>query len=41
MGDHCAATLRLWPERFLQRAAEVRELRFDEVFQRVSSSAFA
>ncbi|MDQ1059055.1 cyclopropane fatty-acyl-phospholipid synthase-like methyltransferase [Arthrobacter globiformis] len=41
MGDHCAATLRLWEEGFLQRAAEMRELGFDEVFQRVSRSAFA
>lgn len=35
MGDHYAATLRLWEERFLQRAAEVRGLGFDEVFQRM------
>jgi cyclopropane-fatty-acyl-phospholipid synthase len=35
LGDHYAATLRLWEERFLQRAAEVRGLGFDEVFQRM------
>jgi cyclopropane-fatty-acyl-phospholipid synthase len=35
MGDHYAATLRLWEERFLQRAAEVRELGFDGIFQRM------
>jgi len=35
MGDHYAATLRLWEERFLQRAGEVRALGFDEVFQRM------
>ncbi|MFC9353102.1 class I SAM-dependent methyltransferase [Arthrobacter sp. NPDC057013] len=35
LGDHYAATLRLWEERFLQRAADVRGLGFDEVFQRM------
>lgn len=35
MGDHYAATLRLWEERFLVRSREVRELGFDEVFQRM------
>ena len=35
MGDHYAATLRLWEERFLERAQEVRDLGFDEVFQRM------
>ncbi|MBT2546775.1 class I SAM-dependent methyltransferase [Arthrobacter sp. ISL-65] len=34
-GDHYAATLRLWEERFLQHAQEVRELGFDGVFQRM------
>ena len=35
MGDHYAATLRLWEERFLIRSREVGELGFDEVFQRM------
>lgn len=35
MGDHYAATLRLWEERFLARSREVGELGFDEVFQRM------
>lgn len=35
MGDHYTATLRLWEERFIERAGEVRELGFDEVFQRM------
>jgi cyclopropane-fatty-acyl-phospholipid synthase len=35
LGDHYAATLRLWEERFLQRGADVRGLGFDEVFQRM------
>jgi cyclopropane-fatty-acyl-phospholipid synthase len=35
MGDHYAATLRLWEERFLQRGQEVRGLGFDGVFQRM------
>jgi cyclopropane-fatty-acyl-phospholipid synthase len=35
MGDHYAATLRLWEERFLARSAEVGELGFDAVFQRM------
>ncbi|WP_219816704.1 class I SAM-dependent methyltransferase [Arthrobacter sp. ZGTC131] len=35
MGDHYAATLRLWEERFLVRSREVGELGFDEVFQRM------
>ncbi|MFF2317403.1 class I SAM-dependent methyltransferase [Arthrobacter sp. NPDC058097] len=35
IGDHYAVTLRLWEERFLQRAAEVQELGFDAVFQRM------
>ena len=35
MGDHYAATLRLWEERFLARSQEVGELGFDAVFQRM------
>lgn len=35
MGDHYAATLRLWEERFLSRSREVGELGFDAVFQRM------
>lgn len=35
MGEHYAQTLRLWEERFMSRAAEVRGLGFDEVFQRM------
>lgn len=35
MGDHYAATLRLWEERFLARSAEVDALGFDAVFQRM------
>ncbi|UKA73836.1 class I SAM-dependent methyltransferase [Arthrobacter sp. FW306-07-I] len=35
MGDHYAATLRLWEERFLARSREVGELGFDAVFQRM------
>ncbi|MFC9771104.1 MULTISPECIES: class I SAM-dependent methyltransferase [unclassified Pseudarthrobacter] len=35
MGDHYAATLRLWEERFLTRSAEVDGLGFDAVFQRM------
>jgi cyclopropane-fatty-acyl-phospholipid synthase len=35
MGDHYAATLRLWEERFLQRSRGVAELGFDAVFQRM------
>ena len=35
MGDHYAATLRLWEERFLARSAEVEALGFDAVFQRM------
>jgi cyclopropane-fatty-acyl-phospholipid synthase len=35
MGDHYAATLRLWEERFLARSLEVAELGFDAVFQRM------
>ena len=35
IGDHYAATLRLWEERFLARSQEVGELGFDAVFQRM------
>ncbi len=35
MGDHYAATLRLWEERFLARSEEVGGLGFDPVFQRM------
>jgi cyclopropane-fatty-acyl-phospholipid synthase len=35
MGDHYAATLRLWEERFIARSQEVGELGFDAVFQRM------
>lgn len=35
MGDHYAATLRLWEERFMARSQEVGELGFDPVFQRM------
>lgn len=35
MGDHYAATLRLWEERFLARSREVGDLGFDAVFQRM------
>lgn len=35
MGDHYAATLRLWEERFLARSQDVGELGFDAVFQRM------
>ncbi|GAB3540268.1 cyclopropane-fatty-acyl-phospholipid synthase family protein [Arthrobacter tecti] len=35
MGDHYAQTLRLWEERFLANSAEVEDLGFDEVFQRM------
>ncbi|MGO4186573.1 class I SAM-dependent methyltransferase [Pseudarthrobacter sp. TAF60_1] len=35
MGDHYAATLRLWEERFMARSQEVGELGFDAVFQRM------
>jgi cyclopropane-fatty-acyl-phospholipid synthase len=35
MGDHYAATLRLWEERFLARSRDVAELGFDAVFQRM------
>jgi cyclopropane-fatty-acyl-phospholipid synthase len=35
MGEHYAQTLRLWEERFMARAAEVRGLGFDEIFQRM------
>lgn len=35
MGDHYAATLRLWEERFISRSREVGELGFDAVFQRM------
>ncbi|PRH81016.1 hypothetical protein C6N75_01075, partial [Streptomyces solincola] len=34
-GEHYAETLRLWRERFAERAAEVRQLGFDTVFQRM------
>jgi hypothetical protein len=33
MGDHYAATRRLWEERFVERSREVGELGFDAVFQ--------
>jgi cyclopropane-fatty-acyl-phospholipid synthase len=35
MGDHYAATLRLWEERFIARSREAGELGFDAVFQRM------
>lgn len=35
MGDHYAATLRLWEEQFMARTQEVGELGFDAVFQRM------
>jgi len=35
MGEHYAQTLRLWEERFMARAEEVRALGFDEIFQRM------
>ncbi|WP_181365272.1 class I SAM-dependent methyltransferase [Arthrobacter sp. HMWF013] len=35
MGDHYAATLRLWEERFIAHSQEVEELGFDAVFQRM------
>ncbi len=35
MGEHYAQTLRLWEERFMARAEEVRGLGFDAVFQRM------
>ncbi|HJW00816.1 MAG TPA: class I SAM-dependent methyltransferase [Arthrobacter sp.] len=35
MGDHYAATLRLWEERFMARSPEVGGLGFDAVFQRM------
>ena len=35
MGEHYAQTLRLWEERFMDRAAEVHGLGFDEIFQRM------
>lgn len=35
MGDHYAATLRLWEERFMARSQEVGALGFDAVFQRM------
>jgi cyclopropane-fatty-acyl-phospholipid synthase len=35
MGDHYAATLRLWEERFLAKSRDVGELGFDAVFQRM------
>ena len=35
MGDHYAATLRLWEERFIARSREVGGLGFDAVFQRM------
>jgi cyclopropane-fatty-acyl-phospholipid synthase len=35
MGEHYAQTLRLWEERFMGRAEEVRALGFDEIFQRM------
>lgn len=35
MGDHYAATLRLWEERFLEMSREVGELGFDAVFHRM------
>ena len=35
MGEHYAQTLRLWEERFMSRAEEVRGLGFDAVFQRM------
>jgi cyclopropane-fatty-acyl-phospholipid synthase len=35
LGDHYAATLRLWEEQFMARSQEVGELGFDAVFQRM------
>ena len=35
MGEHYAQTLRLWEERFMARADDVRGLGFDEIFQRM------
>lgn len=35
MGDHYAATLRLWEGRFLARSRDVADLGFDEVFRRM------
>ncbi|MET3143356.1 UNVERIFIED_ORG: cyclopropane-fatty-acyl-phospholipid synthase [Arthrobacter sp. UYEF10] len=35
LGDHYAATLRLWEEQFIARSAEVGGLGFDAVFQRM------
>ncbi|RAX44401.1 SAM-dependent methyltransferase [Arthrobacter sp. AQ5-06] len=35
LGDHYAATLRLWEEQFIARSQEVGELGFDAVFQRM------
>lgn len=35
MGDHYSQTLRLWEERFLANKAQVEDLGFDEVFQRM------
>jgi cyclopropane-fatty-acyl-phospholipid synthase len=35
LGDHYAATLRLWEEQFTARSREVGELGFDAVFQRM------
>ena len=35
MGDHYAATLRLWEEKFMARSQEVGGLGFDAVFQRM------
>ena len=34
-GAHYAETLRLWRERFTQRAGEAEELGFDETFRRL------
>lgn len=35
LGEHYGQTLRLWEERFMARADEVRALGFDEIFQRM------
>nr|WP_082699355.1 class I SAM-dependent methyltransferase [Arthrobacter sp. EPSL27] len=35
MGEHYAQTLRLWEERFMDRADEVNALGFDAIFQRM------
>ncbi|BAS09336.1 cyclopropane-Fatty-Acyl-Phospholipid synthase [Arthrobacter sp. Hiyo4] len=35
LGDHYAATLRLWEEQFIARSQEVGGLGFDAVFQRM------